>query len=72
MGGISERRFTVEGFKRPQTIFQKHVKNPNEIQRVVLFQHNVSQARETESAAWRAGTGLYEYVCTCVSGSGRV
>ena len=30
----------------------------------VQYQHNVSQAWETESAAWRAGTGLYEYVTT--------
>ena len=27
----------------------------------VQYQHNVGQAWETESAAWRAGTGLYEY-----------
>ena len=27
----------------------------------VQYHHNVGQAWETESAAWRAGTGLYEY-----------
>ena len=27
----------------------------------VQYQHIVGQAWETESAAWRTGTGLYEY-----------
>ena len=27
----------------------------------VQYQHNAGQAGETESAAWRTGTGLYEY-----------